>query len=179
MSEQDREENEVGAAGGCISGDDNELLREEIEKIKEVASSGLSSEEKEEEIQNILVHVKRRRFSGPLPPPALLNQYDQIVPGSAKEIIRMSTIQREHTMKIESALADSEVDRVSRSLDLAEASNKRGTYLLIGVVVAALISVWSGAHPTVSVAFLSIPIIMGLKNLLFNHGDDKENTHKE
>lgn len=178
MSEQDKTEKEIDLVD-CEIDNNEKLLQEEIEKIKEVASSDLSAEEKEEEIQDILVQVKRQRFSGPLPPPALLDQYNQIVPGSAEEIIRMSTIQREHTMKIESALADSEVSRVARSLDLAEASNKRGTYLLSGVIVAALISVWSGAHPTVSIAFLSIPIIMGLKNLLFNHENNKEKNSEK
>ena len=86
----------------------------------------------------------------------------------------MSVAQRKHTMQIEKALTDSEISRVARSLKLAEKSNTRGTWLIWGLIIASLISIWSNAHPAVSIAFLSLPIIMGLKNLLFNHANHRD-----
>jgi uncharacterized membrane protein len=40
-------------------------------------------------------------FSGPLPPPTLLDQYNKIVPGSAKTIIEMAEGQSKHRQELE------------------------------------------------------------------------------
>ena len=36
------------------------------------------------------VHIERRRFSGPVPPPEILAQYDQVLPGAADRILQMA-----------------------------------------------------------------------------------------
>jgi uncharacterized membrane protein len=43
-----------------------------------------------------------QHFSGPLPPPALLKQYDDVAPGSAERIIKKFESQTEHRIKLES-----------------------------------------------------------------------------
>jgi len=43
-----------------------------------------------------------QRFSGPLPPPAVLKQYDDVAPGSAERIIKKFESQTEHRIKLES-----------------------------------------------------------------------------
>lgn len=40
-------------------------------------------------------------YSGPLPPPSFLNQFEQIVPGSAERIIQYSEREQAHRHKIE------------------------------------------------------------------------------
>lgn len=40
-------------------------------------------------------------WSGPLPPPAALKQYDDLVPGTAASMVRMSESQAEHRMEME------------------------------------------------------------------------------
>ncbi|WP_157953492.1 DUF2335 domain-containing protein [Ignatzschineria cameli] len=149
------------------------IVTDEVERITQIATSDLPSDIKEEKIKETL-QIESQIFSGPLPPPILLEEYEKIIPGSAKEIIEMSVAQRKHTMQIEKALTDSEISRVARSLKLAEKSNTRGTWLIWGLIIASLISIWSNAHPAVSIAFLSLPIIMGLKNLLFNHANHRD-----
>jgi uncharacterized membrane protein len=46
-----------------------------------------------------LVH---QHFSGPLPPPAVLKQYDDVAPGSAERIIMKFESQTEHRIRLES-----------------------------------------------------------------------------
>lgn len=173
---KDDKQNDIETS--CSTEPEKDLISDEVERITQIANSDLPEKIKEEKIKETL-QIKSQLFSGPLPPPALLEEYEKIVPGVATKIIEMSIIQREHTMQIEKALTDSEIDRVSRSLNLAEKSNKRGTWLVWGLIAASLISIWSNAHPTVSIAFLSLPIVMGLKSLLFNHENNKKTDPDE
>ena len=48
--------------------------------------------------------TRSESFSGPLPPPSLLQQYDNIVPGAAKIIFDKFEQQSNHRVKIESSV---------------------------------------------------------------------------
>ncbi|MEO5366478.1 MAG: DUF2335 domain-containing protein [Magnetococcus sp. WYHC-3] len=45
--------------------------------------------------------VQQRIFSGPLPPPAILKQYDELFPGAADQIFQMALDDAEHVHKME------------------------------------------------------------------------------
>lgn len=49
------------------------------------------------------------QFSGPLPHPAILQQYDAVLPGAADRIIRMAENQEGHRHKLESAVVHAEI----------------------------------------------------------------------
>lgn len=54
-------------------------------------------------------------WEGPLPPPGLLEQYDQVVPGLAKQIAEQARVEVDHVRRLEtSALNASISDRVRR-----------------------------------------------------------------
>lgn len=68
-------------------------------------------------------------YEGPLPLPSMLQQYNEIVPGSAKQIIDQATHQSAHRMRME-----------ERALDADVRSEKRGQWFgftVIMVIVAA------------------------------------------
>ncbi len=48
-------------------------------------------------------------FSGPLPHPQLLSEYDRIVPGSAAKIIEMAVSQSEHRKSLETKVIESNI----------------------------------------------------------------------
>lgn len=48
-------------------------------------------------------------FSGPIPPPAILEQYNTIVPNAAERILKMAENQASHRHQIESKVIDSEI----------------------------------------------------------------------
>src|SRR5262245_44679833 len=52
--------------------------------------------------------IVHQHFSGPLPPPELLGQYDKVAPGSAERIIKKFESQTAHRIKLESILVWSE-----------------------------------------------------------------------
>src|SRR3989344_5346523 len=69
------------------------------------------------------------RFSGPLPPPEILERYEKIVPGSAERIIKMAEGQSSHRKELEIKVITSKIH-----------NSKLGLWfgLIIGIV--ALIS---------------------------------------
>jgi len=51
--------------------------------------------------------VQAVEYSGPLPPPAVLQRYDQVVPGAAERILRMAEDQSRHRQALESVVVRS------------------------------------------------------------------------
>ena len=45
--------------------------------------------------------VQSVEYSGPLPPPAVLQRYDQVVPGAAERLLRMAENQSKHRQELE------------------------------------------------------------------------------
>ena len=60
--------------------------------------------------------VQASQFSGPIPPPAILAQYDKVVPGAAQRIIAMAEEQSRHRRSIESQVVTSEIADSRRGL---------------------------------------------------------------
>ncbi len=72
--------------------------------------------------QPVLI-AQRSEFSGPLPPPEILTEYEQIYPGAAKIIFKMAGEQAQHRQHME-----------KRSLDLAGRDSMLG--ILSGFIIA-------------------------------------------
>ena len=50
-------------------------------------------------------------FSGPIPPPDLLKQYDEIEPGRAARLLNLAEDQSRHRMELEKKIVDSDIRR--------------------------------------------------------------------
>jgi uncharacterized membrane protein len=72
-----------------------------------------------------LVKVQAATFSGPLPPPEVLERYNLTLPGAAERIIKMAESQHEHRMDLESRVIQANIK-----------AQKLGTVL--GFVVAVI-----------------------------------------
>jgi uncharacterized membrane protein len=77
--------------------------------------------------------VRRQRFAGPLPPPALLEEYDQVVPGLAERIVVMAEGEGDHRRRIE-----------SRLIRLSEAGLLSGFLLAAASILGGLYLLWNG-----------------------------------
>ena len=53
----------------------------------------------------------QQSFSGPLPPPDLLGQYDAILPGLADRIVKMAEKQESHRHELENRVVKAEINR--------------------------------------------------------------------
>ena len=71
---------------------------------------------------------KRVSISGPLPPPLVLKQYDELVPGSAERVIQMAEKSLDH-----------QIDFSSAALQATVASTKRGQVMGFVTVLVALV----------------------------------------
>lgn len=73
-------------------------VQEPLENTIEQALEGMLGPEKAEEASAAIVSILERHelFEGPMPPPALLRQYEQIVPGAAERILSMAERQLDH-----------------------------------------------------------------------------------
>lgn len=66
------------------------------------------------EIAEVLIshlEASATRFSGPLPPPEVLEGYERIVPGAAKKLITMALRQSKHRQELERKVIESDVQR--------------------------------------------------------------------
>jgi uncharacterized membrane protein len=82
-------------------------------------------------------------FSGPLPPPSILKQYDDIVPGGAARIVEMAEKQAEHRRTLESVVVTGDDRRAWSGL-------RAGFFVTLfaiacGTAVALLGQPWAGA----------------------------------
>ncbi len=85
-----------------------------------------------------------KQFSGPVPPPSILEQYDQVVPGSAERIIAMAEREMDHRRDVELKIISKEYTEAGRGQIFAL------TIGTIAIIAAGFISV-TGAQWTASV----------------------------
>lgn len=82
--------------GTLDSNDENFSEQEFIERLLSEKIPEAQPAEKKEATKAIVSIIKEQSFCGPLPPPAILREYDLIVPGSADRIIVGSEEERRH-----------------------------------------------------------------------------------
>lgn len=98
-----------------------EQLPEIFDALPEEAKNDLASR-----VAIRVVRMERRYHKGPLPAPETLREYDEIVPGSAKQIMGQGKEQSTHRMKLE-----------SMAVEAAVANSKRGQWF--GFIIAILV----------------------------------------
>ena len=75
-------------------------------------------------------------FIGPLPPPTILKQYDEIAPGLADRIVRMAETEADHRRQIENRALNADIGLAEK-----EYTERRiGQFLGFGIGVAALVT---------------------------------------
>ena len=86
--------------------------------------------------QSVVVRREELSFSGPLPHPEILRQFEQVAPGAAERIIKMAEDQSSHRRDLEKKVIDSDISR-----------SKWGQILgfiiaTVGLVVSGLIAIF-------------------------------------
>ena len=69
---------------------------------------------KKEEVKEALMIIKSETYSGPIPPPRALAEYEQIQPGAADRILKMAEKQQEHRMQLEKKAIYGQVEQGNR-----------------------------------------------------------------
>jgi uncharacterized membrane protein len=108
-------------------------------------------------------------FSGPLPPPQMLEKYDQVSPGAAAIIIAMVQKQQEHRMSLEKQVIDSDVSRSRQGLYAGWS-----TAVLFALCATYLVSIGKSIEGTV----LGTSIIVALVSI-FVRGSTERSKERE
>lgn len=107
-----------------------------------------------------LLSVTRRSssFSGPIPPPSMLKEYDEVLPGMADRILKMAENQSSHRLQIEHKVVIGEITRAQLGMRCAFFIAVLG--LVLGTILAATGYVATGSSfagvplATIVIAFL-------------------------
>lgn len=97
------------------------------------------------------VITHQQHWTGPLPPPGALAQFNTIIPDGAQRIMAMVEQEQAHR-----------IDHENTILRATIADTKRGQWIggaiSAGAIFGAVVAVVLGAHPSVSVALVGLPI---------------------
>lgn len=113
------------------------------------------------------LEVERQSFeawAGALPRPEDLEKFSEIIPNGAERIMRLTENEQEHRITMEKA-----------ALPENFRAQRRGQYLgwtlSLSSIAAAGVSSFLGAHPSVSIAMLSVPVLAVAKALVDSFRD--------
>lgn len=113
------------------------------------------------------VHSQRitqvsQSFEGPIPPPAILQQYNAIVPDAAERILRMAEQENQHRQQQEDTALQANIAAQNRQLQLAEDQN-RAVFRsdLFGQIMGFLVSAGCVAG-SIYLASIGQPWVAGL-----------------
>ena len=91
--------------------------------------------------QVIQVQQVSQSFQGPMPPPALLEHYERIVPGAAERILQIAESEVHHRHAQENAATDANIEAQRKQLDIAKQQTS-SSYVsdLMGQIFGMLVS---------------------------------------
>lgn len=111
-----------------------------------------------------------KAHSGPLPAPEDLARYDDLLPGAAERIFAMAEREQNHRLSMEREAMEAD-HRHRNEVIAAQQKNAKSVFrsdmvgqllggaIALGCVAGAIVSVLYNAHPTVTIAFVSLPVV--------------------
>lgn len=124
--------------------------------------------------------VAEASFEGPIPPPALLQQYDQVITGAAERILRMAEEQGRHRMQLETdALASNiktqQMQAKTNHMQVRNVTISDTLGQVFGLIVSAgciIGGIWlvMQSHEVAGTALFSIPIAGIIKAFMIKPG---------
>ena len=92
-------------------------------------------------------------YSGPIPPPLVLEQYDKVLPGSAERILKMAEQQALHRQSLEKTVIEADARNATLGVLCA-------LTITIGFLILAGFAIYSGQ--SIAAAIISAISITGL-----------------
>lgn len=115
------------------------------------------------------VSVVSQKFEGPIPPPDVLQRYDELMPGAASIIIEMAQNQAAHRQLLELEAQRADIAARDKQLDIEGSrisgillNERLGVFLgwtvAAGCTSAAAWSMWVDKPWPITALFLSLPV---------------------
>ena len=137
-NESDTPDNAPVAAAGTAAKADDPAVLDALQRLLQPVD-GEDSETRRALIQQIQTVA----YQGPIPPPQMLADYNNMVPGLADRIVRKWEEQQDHRQKLERAIVEQDEGRMDRSQKYALVG------ALAGLGVAAVLDL-AGASPWIA-----------------------------
>ncbi|MFT5891936.1 MAG: putative membrane protein [Dokdonia sp.] len=136
------------------------------------------SPEKKEEIKDafiLSITSITRSFSGPIPPPDVLNDYNQVIPDAAERILQMAEKQSEHRMFLEKTVIPEQVSQ-----------SKRGQIFgFIAAIICFILTLIFGLKGEIKLAVAIITVtVLGLSSIfvlgkIYSNKKQEDNSEDE
>ncbi|MBI5270151.1 MAG: DUF2335 domain-containing protein [Burkholderiales bacterium] len=124
---------------------------------------------------------------GPLPAPDDLAEYDRLLPGAADRIISMAEQEQQHRMECNLLAMHADIqhrdatlavqDRVAKGAFASDMAGQiLGAVIALAALAGGIYTALNGAHPTVSIALVGLPIaaiIKAVRSMQDKKPDDK------
>lgn len=130
------------------------------------------------------VRTVREEMSGPLPPPALLDGYERILPGAAERIMAMAERESNKRHELDTKAVDANIAAQVTQLRLAEHKlNAEVWDVLLGKILGFAISASAIAgciflaisgYTVAAVALVSLPVAAIVQHFVAKRGSEKK-----
>jgi uncharacterized membrane protein len=103
--------------------------------------------------QRIQVAIKQEtQWSGPIPPPEVLDRLNQVIPGGAERVLKMAEKEQTHRIGIER-------DGLAASRDDARRGQYLGALISGTAIVGAVVTAVIGSPAIVPIALVGVPVV--------------------
>lgn len=104
-------------------------------------------------------HVITASWTGPLPPPQALQQFDNIIPGGAERILAMAEQQQSARILYEQTVLNASVKEASRGQWLGSLISLSSVFGAIALAIIGIFSKAPSAFYAVPLALLGVPLM--------------------
>ena len=111
-------------------------------------------------------HQVSTAWQGPLPPPEAVQKFDTIVEGGAERIFRMAEKEQQHRIDAETLALTVNAEASRAEIKAAQRGTWMGFVVSVAAISGAIFTAYAGAHWSVSVALVGVPIMGAVKALI-------------
>lgn len=115
---------------------ENESQEEIPKEVQEILDNPSISDEQKETLIEV-TQIKRSSFSGPLPPPEILEHYNSVVEKGAERIMKMAENQAAHRMSLENRA-------ISSQLSQSKKGQIFGFVIALLLIASSVYCAWAG-----------------------------------
>lgn len=97
-------------------------------------------------------------WSTPLPAPAMLREYEEILPGSTERIMQLAEVRMKGRYVLDGRLVDAEVKGL--------VEGRRMIFVLVLIAMSASIAFFAGANEVAGITLVSMPVVLLVRSIL-------------
>lgn len=133
---------------------------------QKLAKTSVASSSAKNRQGNNQPQIQSASWQGPLPPPESLERFNTIVDNGAERIFRMAEIEQQHRIESERSVIQHNAKISQTEATTTQIGVTFGAITSVLAIIACLISIWQGAHWSVSIALVGLPLMGAIRSLI-------------